>query len=198
LEMSSVPVTRFITRQPVAAAGCSVRLVEDDPQAVVIRFFDERGLDLPESEQRKIERLLNREDVRRVFPAEIGDIGFPPRALEQYSAALNATVDLDALAGAHLKVVVDYAFGSTSLVMPSVLGSMGADVLGVNPYASTSRAITYDVRAHADHVAGLVVASGAHLGAVIDPDGEHLTLIDEQGRVLDHTTALLALLSLVV
>jgi mannose-1-phosphate guanylyltransferase/phosphomannomutase len=193
-----VPVTRFLTRQPIASGGCSVRLVERDPQSVVIRFFDDAGLDLAEVDQRKIERLLNRQDVRRVFPGEIGDIGFPPRALEMYTAALGATVDLDALAEAHFKVVVDYGFGSTSFVMPNVLAKMGADVLGVNPYATTVGAMSYDAEVHAAQVAALVVASGAQLGAVIDPDGEHLHLIDDTGRILSHTQALLALLSLVV
>ena len=72
-----------------------MRLVEGDPQSVVMRFFDTEGLDLAEGTQRKIERLFNREDVRRVFPGEIGDIGFPPRALEMYTAALEATVDIE-------------------------------------------------------------------------------------------------------
>ncbi len=40
LEVASVPVTRFVARQPGSKAGCSVRLVESDPQSVVIRFFD--------------------------------------------------------------------------------------------------------------------------------------------------------------
>jgi mannose-1-phosphate guanylyltransferase/phosphomannomutase len=172
--------------------------MEEDPQSCVIRFFDTNGADLSEDTQRKVERLFGREDFRRVFPAEIGDIGFPPRALEQYTAALNATVDTDALAAARLKVVVDYGYGSTSFVMPNVLGNVGADVLGVNPYASTFGAMAYDAAEHAREVAALVVASGAHVGAVIDPDGEHLTLVDERGRVLSHTQALLAILTLVV
>jgi mannose-1-phosphate guanylyltransferase/phosphomannomutase len=67
----------------------------------------------------------------------------------------------------------------------------------VNPYASTVQALNFDPDAHAAGVGGLVRASGAHLGAVIDPDGEHLTLIDDSGSVLAHDTALLALLSLV-
>lgn len=197
LEMASVPVTRFLTRQPIASGGCTVRLVESDPQSVVMRFFDTAGLDLAEGTQRKIERLFNREDVRRVFPGEIGDIGFPPRALEMYTAALEATVDTEALAGATLKVVVDYGYGSTSFVMPNVLSKLGADVLGVNPYAATVGAMEYDAARHADNVAALVRAAGAGVGAVIDPDGEHLTLIDDTGRVLTHTQALLAFLHLV-
>jgi mannose-1-phosphate guanylyltransferase/phosphomannomutase len=197
LEVASVPVTRFVTRQPSSVAGLSIRLVEADPQSVVVRFFDDNGLDLSEDGQRKIERLFNREDFRRVLPAEIGDIGFPPRALEQYSVALESTVDVALIRSSKPKVVVDYGYGSTSFVMPNVLAKLGADVLAVNPYASTSGVLRYDPAGHAANVAGLVRASGAHLGAAIDPDGEHLTLIDDEGHVLSHTEAALTLLDLV-
>ncbi len=197
LEVASVPVTRFLTRQPIAAGGFTVRLVEGDPQSVVIRFFDTQGLDLSESDQRKVERLLNREDFRRVLPAEIGDIGFPPRALEHYTAALEATVDTELIRQRRFKVVVDYAYGSTSFVMPNVLSKVGADVLAVNPYASTTGLLGYDLSTHAANVAALVRASGAHVGAVLDPDGEHLTLIDDEGVVLTDTQALLAILTMV-
>ncbi len=197
LEVATVPVTRFLTRRPESAGGITIRLVEGDPQSCVIRFFDTHGTDLTEDAQRKIERLFLREDFRRVFPAEIGDIGFPPRALEHYTAALEATVDVEAIRQAHFKVVVDYAYGSTAFVMPNVLSKLGADVLGVNPYASTVGAVEFELGRHTEHVAALVKASGAHLGAVLDPDGEHLTLIDDTGHVLSGEQALLALLTLV-
>jgi mannose-1-phosphate guanylyltransferase/phosphomannomutase len=197
LEVATVPVTRFLTRRPESAGGITIRLVEGDPQSCVIRFFDTHGTDLTEDAQRKIERLFLREDFRRVFPAEIGDIGFPPRALEHYTAALEATVDVEAIRQAHFKVVVDYAYGSTAFVMPNVLSKLGADVLAVNPYASTVGAVEFELGRHTEHVAALVKASGAHLGAVLDPDGEHLTLIDDTGHVLSGEQALLALLTLV-
>ncbi|MGQ0433851.1 MAG: sugar phosphate nucleotidyltransferase [Microthrixaceae bacterium] len=197
LEVASVPVTRFLTRRPEAAGGITIRLVEGDPQSCVIRFFDPKGTDLTEDAQRKIERLFLREDFRRVFPAEIGDIAFPPRALEQYTAALESTVDVAAIRDAHFKVVVDYAYGSSAFVMPNVLSKLGADVLGVNPYASTAGAVDFDLARHGAQVAALVKASGAHLGAVLDPDGEHLTLIDDTGYVLSGEQALLAILTLV-
>jgi mannose-1-phosphate guanylyltransferase / phosphomannomutase len=197
LEVASVPVTRFAVRRPESSGGITIRLVDGDPQSVVIRFFDTNGADITEDTQRKIERLFLREDFRRVFPGEIGDIGFPPRALEHYTAALEATVDTSAIRAASFKVVVDYAYGSTSFVMPNVLAKLGADVLGVNPYASTRGMLSFDHRTHCDQVAALVKASGAVLGGVIDPDGEHLTLIDDTGRVLSDEQALLAILALV-
>src|SRR5207245_9288730 len=123
--------------------GLTVRLVSRDPQSVVIRFFDEKGIDIGEAAQRKIERLFHREDFRRAFAADIGDIGFPPRALEYYSNALMDTIDADVIRSAGFKVVVDYGYGSTSFVMPNVLSKLGADVLSVNPYAATARAAAF-------------------------------------------------------
>jgi mannose-1-phosphate guanylyltransferase / phosphomannomutase len=197
LEVASVPVTRFAVARPEADAGITIRLEEDDPQSVVIRFFDGKGADITETAQRKIERLFLREDFRRVFPGEIGDIGFPPRHLEQYSAALESVVDVAGIARAGFKVVVDYSYGATSFVMPNILSKLGADVLAVNPFASTRGVMSWDRNEHAASVAGLVRASAASVGAVVDPDGEHLTLADDTGHVLTDDESLLAYVSLV-
>lgn len=197
LEIATVPVTRFQVRATQGQGGLTVRLDDEDPQSVNIRFFDADGLDIDETTQRKIERLFYREDFRRSMAGEIGDIGFPARALERYSDALMATVDTEAIVAAEFKVVLDYAYGSASFVMPNVLSKLGAEVLAVNPYAATAGATAFDVATHAARVAELVRASGAHLGAVIDAPGEHLTLVDDSGRVLAHNETLHALLQLV-
>src|SRR4051795_6129967 len=172
LEVAPIPVTRFQVRSERAQGGITVRLVPDDPQSVVLRFFDADGTDVDEGTQRKIERYYHREDFRRAFAADIGDIEFPPHAIEYYTAALMRTVDADAIRAAGHKVVVDYAYGTTSFVMPNVLAKLGADVLSVNPFASTAGAAAFDVGAHAARVADYVRAASARLGAVFDPDGE--------------------------
>ena len=197
LEVAGIPVTRFLTRSPRAVGGLSVRLVPDDPQSVRIRFFDTGGVDISEEAQRKIERLFQREDHRRALLAEIGDIGFPPRALEDYTATLEGTVEAAAIAEHAFKLVLDYNYGATSFVMPNVLSKLGADVLAVNPYASTQGMISVDPTAAAERVAALVRASGAHLGALFDADGERLTLVDDSGHVLTNTEAMLVFVDLV-
>ncbi len=196
LEVASVPVTRVQARRPDCVGGITLRLAEDDAQSVTIRFFDTNGADISEDTQRKIERLFNREDYRRVLPREIGDIGFPPRALEQYAVALESVVDVAAVGAAGFKVVVDYSYGSTSFVMANVFSKLGAEVLAVNPYVSTEGVVQFDRAEHAAQVANLVRASGANLGAVIDPSGERLVLIDDRGHVLEPNESLLALLTL--
>ncbi len=197
LEVATVPVSRFQVRTSTSMGGVTVRLAFDDPQSVVIRFFNDQGIDVDEGTQRKIERLFHREDFRRAMAAEMGDIGFPARALELYTAELMASVDLNAIRRAGFKVVLDYAYGTASFVMPNVLAKLGADVLVVNPYAATAGALRFDRGEHAAEVANLVKASGAHLGAVIDPDAEHLVIVDDTGHVLSDDEALFALVQLV-
>ncbi len=197
LEVASVPVTRFLARSPRAAGGVTLRLHPADLDRVMIRFFDGVGIDITEDNQRKIERLFQREDYRRSLAEEIGDIQFPPRALEEYTLGLESTVDKAALTQYRFKMVVDYSYGATATVMPNLFSKFGADVLAVNPYFSTSSRRDFDPVAGAERVAGLVRASGAHLGAIIDPDGERLTVVDDMGRTLTHTEALLAFVTLV-
>ncbi len=184
LELATAPLARFHARSQRQAGSITVRLAPDDPEKVTLRFFDADGIDLAEGDQRKIERLYHREDFRRVVAGEIGDIGFAPRAIEHYTAALIQTVDVAQLAERKLKIVLDLAYGATSLVLPSVLAKVGADVLVINPYAATSAAATFDAAAHAANVASLVKSSGANLGAVLSPDGERIVLVDDKGHVL--------------
>ncbi|HUP69875.1 MAG TPA: sugar phosphate nucleotidyltransferase [Acidimicrobiales bacterium] len=197
LEVATVPVTRFHVRSVTSEAGVTVRLASDDPQSLLLRFLDSDGIDITEVAQRKIERLYHREDFRRAMAADMGDIGFPARALEHYTDSLMATVDASAIRAVGFKVVLDYAFGAASFVMPNVLAKLDADVLAVNPYASTARATSFEVERHVNRVAEVVLASGAHVGAVIDADGEHLSLVDDTGHVLTHDEALFCLLYLV-
>ena len=81
--------------------------------------------------------------------------------------------------------------------MPNVLAKLGADVLGINPNVSTAGIIGFDRAVHAARLVELVKSSGANLGAMLDPDGEQLTLVDDTGHVLDDDEALLAIALLV-
>jgi mannose-1-phosphate guanylyltransferase/phosphomannomutase len=140
---------------------------------------------------------LYREDFRRAFAGEIGDITFPPRALEFYTAALESAVDSNRLRHRSFKVVLDYSFGATSVVMPHVLSKIGASVLAVNPYAATVGATVDDLETRVKTLGDLVRTSGSDLGLVFDPDGETAVIIDDEGVALTSDQALLVILELV-
>ena len=81
--------------------------------------------------------------------------------------------------------------------MPNLLAKLDAEVLVVNPYANTASVLAFDRSASAARVSELVRASGAHLGAVLDPGGEFVDIVDDPGHMLSHDEALLVLVTLV-
>jgi mannose-1-phosphate guanylyltransferase / phosphomannomutase len=196
LELATVPVTRHHVRFRGNRAGLTVRLNPDDPESVVIRFFDDRGIDLSESDQRRVERMYHREEFRRVTAAEIGDIDFSPRTIELYTADIVEAFGLNRERGRSVKLVLDLSYGAASNVMPNLLSKVGADVLSLNPYAQTPGMISVDHTASEARVAEAVRSSGADLGAVIDAGGERLTLIDGTGRVVTADEAIMVFIEL--
>jgi mannose-1-phosphate guanylyltransferase/phosphomannomutase len=197
VELATVPLTRFQVRNGESRGGITVRLALDDPDSVELRFFDADGRDIDEGMKRRIERLMNREDYRRAFAGDIGDIVFPPRSIEFYTAGLERCLDLPRLHEHPFKVVLDYSYGAASIVMPSVLAKLDAEVLAVNPYATTAGSAAINLGQQIARIGDLVRASGSDLGGIISPDGETITLVDDQGHGLSHTEAMLAIVRLV-
>jgi mannose-1-phosphate guanylyltransferase/phosphomannomutase len=199
IELATVPLTRFQVRNSRSQGGITVRLAPGDPDTVEIRFFDADGRDIDPAAQRKIERLLYREDYRRAFGGEVGDIVFPPRSLEFYTAALERIVDIEQVRHHAFKIVLDYSYGASSIVMPSLLTKLGAEVLAVNPYASTESATaTAEIRdMQVARIADLVRVSGSDLGYVIDPEGELAVVVDDTGRILEPDELMLAMVALI-
>ena len=198
LELATVPLTRFQVRNSQARGGVSVRLAPGDPDSVEIRFFDAEGRDIDAGGQRRIERLLHREDYRRAFAGDIGDITFPPRSIEFYAAGLERSVDEERIREYGFKVVLDYSNGAASIVMPTVLARLGIDVLAVNPYASTVAATSIDetnVRRRGS--ASSCARPGATSACSSTPTANSSTIIDDEGTVLSNHQALLTLVSLV-
>jgi mannose-1-phosphate guanylyltransferase/phosphomannomutase len=197
LELVARPLARFTGRREQIAGGVSVRTSSGDLEGIEIGFFGPDGADLPESAQRKIERVFFREDYRRVGPTKLGELEFPPRALEQYTAGLLAATDVPSIAERNLKIVVDYAFGPSSLVGPSLMGRLGCEALSLHAFTDEHRPILLqkDLEELLIDLADRVTNSGADLGVLLEPGGEHAILVDDEGRPLSAIEMLLAFLS---
>jgi mannose-1-phosphate guanylyltransferase/phosphomannomutase len=199
LELVPIPVARFYARSARAVGGISVRTAPLDPTSVEIQFFDEQGIDIGPGVQRQLERAFYRDDLRRAFHHDIGELNFPARGREYYVRGLLDSVDVQAVRARAPKLVVDYGWGGATLTGPHILGRLGAEVLGVNPVLDEDRVILSeaDVERHVDTLRRLVGSSGAEVGALLDSPGERLMLVDGAGRALDMRTALLAFVWLV-
>lgn len=196
LELVALPLTRFTVRNEQAAGGISVRTSPSDSEVVEIRLFDSEGSDISESAQRKIERVFFREDYRRPGTTGLGELEFPPRTLEQYTAGLLRSVNVRATREGELKVVIDYAYGASSLVGPALMGRLGCDALSLNGFTDEHRPtlVSEDIDRLITQLSSQVRNSGADLGILLEPGGEIARIVDDTGRLVTHMEALLAFL----
>jgi mannose-1-phosphate guanylyltransferase / phosphomannomutase len=199
LEAQPLPVARFETARGECSGGIALRTTPGDPQSIDIIFLDERGADLSQAAQRKLQRVFSRQEYRRAFPGEIAELTYPPRVVEAYTQELLRCVDMTGVRGADLKVVVDCAGGTASLVLPALLGRIGVDVLTVNnrlDEASPTQSLA-QIRAGMHRLAELVSSSRAAFGVRFDPVGERITLVDDKGAMVADERALLVVLDLI-
>ena len=173
LEAQPLPVARYETARDHYSGGIALRTTPGDPQSVDIIFLDERGAELSQADRRKLERVFSRQEFRRAFPGEIAELSYPPRVVESYTHELLRCVDMSGVREADLKVVADCAGGTASLVLPSLLGTIGVDVLTLNnrlDEASPTES-TAQQRAGLQRLADVVSSSAGRVRRQVRPGG---------------------------
>jgi mannose-1-phosphate guanylyltransferase/phosphomannomutase len=199
LEAQPLPVARFETARSTTGGGIALRTTPGDPQSLDIIFFDERGADLSQAAARRLERIVSRQEFRRAFPGEIAELSYPPRVVEAYAQELVRSVNLKGVREAGLKVVVDCAGGTASLVMPALLGRIGVEAHTVNnglDEATPTQSLA-QLRAGMQRLSELVASSRADFGIRFDQVGERILLVDDKGAMVSDDRALLVVLDLI-
>ena len=198
LECQPLPVARLETSR-ASAGGVMIRTTSGVPDSVDILFLSEQGADLSPAAQRKLERVFNRQEYRRAFPGEIGDLTFPPRALENYVQLLLQSVDTTGIAESGLKLVVDAGGGAAALLLPTLLGRLGVDshVVGLGMDEARPTETPDELAASLKRLSSIVSSSQAAVGVHFGPVGERLSIVDERGRIIDDSRALLVFMDLV-
>jgi mannose-1-phosphate guanylyltransferase/phosphomannomutase len=199
LQACALPVARFETAREDCVGGVYIRTTPGDSQGVDIMFLDAGGADLSLGAQRKLERVFGRQEYRRAFPGEIAELTYPARTIGTYTRDLLRRVDMSGVREAGLKIVLDCAGGTASLVLPTLLGRVGVEVLTRNnrlDEANPTETLAERMR-DLQRLGELVSSSRAAFGVRFDPVGERISLVDENGELIPDDRALLVMLDLV-
>ncbi len=194
-----VPVARhFVRTHAAAAAGVHIQLSPLDQRVVDIRFMNSRGLDQSRATERSVERSFSREDFRRAFLDEVGQIEYPADPTESYIESFLACVDSDRIRATftqtHPEIVVDTSHGLGGDTLSTILNNLNVDYLPLN--GPKLGALRDQFRHQLQHMAKIMGVLDAGVGVKLDVGGERVFLIDESGEVLDDLTAALLLLEL--
>src|SRR2546428_3039379 len=153
------------------------------------------------AQERKVETIFFREDLRRVSYEDVGRIFESPRVGEAYSEAFLAEVaHRKEIAEAKPKIVVNYSHGTPAQFLPQLLNAIGVEAVAVNGVVSEnigSRSFE-EFQEEQRQLAVLVPALGASLGVIVDAGGEKIFVVDDRGRVINDMHFLAAFVSLTV
>ena len=174
-------MARSVLSQLGVAGGIHVRLHPDRPDHVLIEFFDEQGIDIPKSKEKKIEGAYFKEDLRRSQIQEIGTVIYPTQVVTTYATEFEKHLNLESVLSSQAKVVIDYVYAVSGAVLPQILGKLDCDAVVLNA-SLRQNALSNDEREVMLGQLGQVVqALRATFGAQVSANGEQLILVDEMG-----------------
>jgi mannose-1-phosphate guanylyltransferase/phosphomannomutase len=197
-----LPVARYFIRNTDAVGGVHVRVSPYDQRIVDISIFDQYGLDINKTTERKIENLFFREDYRRVYLDDIGVIEVLSNAdvNGRYMEGFNKVVDYEIVRKRKFQLVVDYAHGTAAQMLPDIFSHLGCEVIVLNT-SSEDGQIARSLDEQGKDMQRLATISSAlntDLGIRIDPSGERISVVDDRGRILDGMKMLAVMTSLIL
>ena len=165
-----------------SSAGAHAR-VGKDPDEVEILFFSSDATPMTEGDQRSIEKVFVREDYRRAYAGDIGELIYPGRVVEQFVERLERAVDRKKTEGA--TIVVDFFGGVAGLVASRVFSRLGVGAVVVEGFANANVAGSVErmnLEESIERVARIVPTVDAAFGAVVGPEAEYVQFVDDKGQ----------------
>ncbi len=180
------PALAFLTRDMRCNAGVMITASHNPYQDNGIKFFASDGFKLPDSEEARIERLIETGEVSRISvpPDEIGQAHRIEDACGRYVVYLKHTFPRD-LTLEGMRIVIDCANGAGYRVGPTVLRELGAEVFefGAEP---NGRNINDECGSLFPELAVAKVKElRADVGIALDGDADRVIVIDERGEIFD-------------
>lgn len=189
------PVHRNSLRALNVAGGIHIKSSGTASELLHINFFKGDGSIIQRDLERKIENLYEREDFRRSSKHEVGGAVYMPGLSEAYINSLLKMVNTDIIRARRHKVI-SYVCGETARIAPQLFNELGCSVTWLGPEVDEPVELP-ELTSILEGVATEIVTANAGFGVVIDSNAEYLTMVDENGKIVNDDR-LLALVTLII
>ena len=150
-----------------------------------VKLFAPGGRKLSDAAQADIEAALVNVLAAAPAPYAPGDAAasFDGDALDAYARSLVSSLEGRTLDG--LRVVLDCAHGSASVVAPRVFAQVGAEVTVINAEPDGRNINANCGSTHPDGLRAAVLDTGADVGLAFDGDADRVLAADASGQFVD-------------
>lgn len=180
-EATAIPIARTVAPTFAVVGGVHIRLSPDRTDYILIEFFDEKGINISKTMEKKIEGAYFKEDLRRVQIPEIGNVTYVPQAVDIYSEAFEKYMNTEAIRHSTSKVVIDYVYAVSGAILPQILAKFGCDAVVLNASLSQTSLSGEEREQLLEQLGRVVSALSANFGVQVSANGEQLILVDENG-----------------
>ena len=177
-----------------SSAGAHVRAGKDSDD-VEILFFSADATPMTEGDQRSVEKAFVREEYRRAYDGDIGELIYPGRVVEQFVERLERAVDREKTSGS--TIVVDFCGGVAGLVASRVFSRLGVSAVVMEGFANANAVGEVggmNLEESIERVARIVPTVDAAFGAVVGPEAEYVQFVDDKGEWLPPDVMLASLI----
>ena len=165
-----------------------------------ITLFNEEALRVDNESSKKIEKAFFTENFRRVAYSKIGKIFETPANFEikAYKQKIEQNVDYTIMKCGGFKVALDLMHGTTIDIVPEILNNCGIENLVLNAYYDEQKLsnISALVKKSHNNISTIVKSLNYNLGVLIYPNAQRITLVTDEGVVLDKIKTLYCVLAL--
>ncbi len=182
LESTAIPICRTITPKLDVVGGLHVRAHPERPDDILIEFFDQKGINISKSKQKKIEGAYFKEDIRRVRVQDIGNVSYPSQVSDTYRESFQTQLNVEAVRSSGSKIVIDYAYSVSGAVLPELLAKFGCDAVVLNASLRPTPISNEERETLLAQLGQVIEALKANLGVQVSANGEQFILVDEAGQ----------------
>lgn len=178
------PTIQIMIAQRGSKGGIAITASHNPQQWNALKFFSTSSLFLDEKEGEELRKILKNDKIEYSSWDHLG-------AAEDYADAIDLHIktvmeipylNLSAIRRRGFKVALDCINGASSLLMPDLLKELGCTVFPVNCEANGIFPHEAEpIPENLTQLSDLVKETGADLGVALDPDGDRLAMIDENG-----------------
>jgi phosphomannomutase len=182
------PTIQMYVAATRANGGVAVTASHNPPEYNALKLFNSEGLFFNNYERGELLDLYHQSDFRRATNAEMRGVAEDRgQAQKLHIARVLEHVDAGRIRARKFRVALDAVNGAGSLMTSSFLAdTLACDLqaISVDPTKPFPRIAEPRPDTLTD-LAKLVRETGAEIGFGLDPDGDRLAVLDENGRVLD-------------
>lgn len=186
------PAVSFLTQQEGADAGIMISASHNPIEHNGIKIFGKNGMKLSDDQEKAIESCIRskKESTPRPTGTNVGRMFEVKNARQQYLNHLKSSFPFS-LSGLH--IVLDCAYGATSVIAPELFQSLGAKVTSTCAIPDGTKINLNCGTTHLDFIRKATLDAGGDVGIAFDGDGDRVILINQKGNIINGDGILAAL-----